>query len=240
MGMSFKWLKYAVKEQILGTLPQAYWGARTFLRGPLEPEMSLLPDLCDSTKGVLDIGANWGAYSFQCARIAQHVHCFEPQPRLAQVLRKGVGRRANVTVHQCALSDNSGKAAIRIPRNDIGYSTIEKQNVLEGKVDLSRGIETVNVPTKRLDDLELGCISFMKIDVEGHELAVLNGGLNLLKEQKPTILVESENRHNPGVVQQLNELLEGLGYRSWVLEQHELQPFDPTHHVGRNILFRSA
>ena len=45
--MHIKQLKYAVKERLLGVSPGTYWGARRLLRDWLEPEMALLPRLCD-------------------------------------------------------------------------------------------------------------------------------------------------------------------------------------------------
>lgn len=205
MANKLKWLKYHAKEVLLGTWPQFYWEGRELFRGPLEPEMTLLPRFCRENQTVLDIGANWGAYGYRCAKLARHVHCFEPQPQLSKVLRRGIGRRANVTIHNSAVSNRNATAKIRIPINDIGCSTIEPKNGLNDRVDLSLGVKIETIPTLRLDDLEFETVSLIKIDVEGHELAVLEGAQELLQRDHPTLLVEAEDRHRPGTRTELVE-----------------------------------
>jgi hypothetical protein len=53
----------------------------------------------------------------------------------------------------------------------------------------------MDVPVERLDDQGLSGVSFLKIDVEGHELPVLRGGDELLARDRPVLLVEIEQRH---------------------------------------------
>ena len=69
-----------------------------------------------------------------------------------------------------------------------------------------------SVATSRLDDFELGDVGFVKIDVEGHELAVLQGATDLLKAQRPTLMVEIE--HHAGRQGSLDEIVEFLGEHS--------------------------
>jgi FkbM family methyltransferase len=64
---------------------------------------------------------------------------------------------------------------------------IEKLNSLED-VDDSKVFE-IAVPTRRLDDYELDAVGFIKIDVEGHELAVLRGGTETIRR------LPSDNTH---------------------------------------------
>jgi Methyltransferase FkbM domain len=71
------------------------------------------------------------------------------------------------------------------------------------------------VPVKRLDDLHLDDIGLVKIDVEGHELAVLRGAADTLRRNRPTIVVEAEERHHPHAVAAITELLSGFGYAGY-------------------------
>ena len=72
------------------------------------------------------------------------------------------------------------------------------------------------MPVTTLDDFFAGRSlqpNFLKIDVEGHELAVLQGARQTLKKHRPTILVECEARHRPdGDVRPVFEFLQSLGY----------------------------
>lgn len=239
--MSLKWLKYAFKRQVIGASPGLYWGARRLARGLLEPEIALLGQLCRRDKVSIDIGANWGAYAHVAAQLSQHVHCFEPQPALARVLQRGLGRLPNVTVHNVALSDASGWAEMRIPTNDIGYSTIEPSNRLEDKADLTRGVEVVRVRTQRLDELSIGPVGFVKIDVEGHEIEALEGSIALLARDRPSLIVEVEERHRSGSVTAVNGMLSKLDYNCFVLTAGKLTAVDVSKDAPasaqRNLVF---
>lgn len=220
--MSLKWLKYAFKRQVIGAAPGLYWGARRLTRGLLEPEIALLRHLCQPDKVSVDIGANWGAYAHAAAKLSAAVHCFEPQLTLARVLERGLGRAANVSIHNVALSNATGWAEMRIPTNDIGYSTIEPSNKLEDKADLTRGVQTVRVKTQRLDELAIGPLGFIKIDVEGHEIEVLEGSVASLERDSPSLIVEVEERHRSGSVSAVVQMLGALGYDCFALSSGRL------------------
>lgn len=237
--MSLKWLKYALKRQMIGAVPDLYWSGRHLLHGLLEPELALLARLCTRERVALDIGANWGAYTHAASKLAAAVHSFEPQVELARVLERGVGRRDNVVIHNIALSNVNGWTELRIPNNDIGYSTIEPRNQLLGKVDQRRGIRVVNVETRRLDDLALERVGFIKIDVEGHEIEVLEGGLELIRRDKPRLIVEVEERHRSGSVVAVRRLLGELGYRCFLFDGGGLAPASAAS-SNRNLIFIHA
>jgi FkbM family methyltransferase len=235
-----KWLKYRLKAQVLARSPAFYWGARRLVSGLLEPEMKLLPHLCRSDLAFLDIGANWGAYLFAALGHSASAHAFEPQPTLAAVLTRAHRRNQRVLIHNVALSNQSGFCEIRIPRNDIGYSTIQASNRLEGKADLSRGVEAVRVQTQRIDELSLPEVACIKIDVEGHEQEVLEGGLGLLARDRPAVLVEVEERHRRGSRAAVHRVFEELGYNAFTLCGERLTKFDPHSKSAedqRNLVF---
>ena len=76
--------------------------------------------------------------------------------------------------------------------------------------------------------------NFLKIDVEGHELAVLHGGRETLEAHRPTLLIECEARHRPdGDVRPVFDLLESLGYQGTFFHNGRRRPlaeFDPAVH----------
>ncbi len=66
-----------------------------------------------------------------------------------------------------------------------GWASLEIDNLPEG----CRRVETT-IATATLDSLEIQNVSFIKIDVEGHEVDVVKGGLELLAREKPVVLAE--------------------------------------------------
>ena len=76
--------------------------------------------------------------------------------------------------------------------------------------------------------------TFLKIDVEGHESAVLSGGYETLARHRPTILIECEVRHRPdGDVRPVFDFLHSLGYTGSFFRAGRWRPlaeFDATEH----------
>ena len=65
----------------------------------------------------------------------------------------------------------------------------------------------------------------MKIDVEGHELEILKGANNFLKKNKPTMLIEIEERHSGLPREEIISYIENIGYETfYVNEQFEIIP----------------
>ena len=97
-------------------------------------------------------------------------------------------------------------------------------------------IETVSVPTVRLDDYfrPEQRISLLKIDVEGAELEVFKGAQRILSEQSPLLVFECENRHLEGkTVQDVFAHLTTLGYGGSFVAGNRLLPasaFDASVH----------
>ena len=129
----------------------------------------LLTTLIDADL-VLDIGANYGEVI-----LAGHygpeadIHLVEANPRLVPLLQRSVSEAGlDVTLHALAASDSAGSATLRITNRTSGQSSLEPRDGAD---------RTVRVETARIDDLVAPgherCL--FKIDVEGHEPAVLGG-----------------------------------------------------------------
>ena len=99
-------------------------------------------------------------------------------------------------------------------------STIEVRNRLEGQTD----VHQIAVKIATLDSLELQRVGFIKIDVEGHELAVLSGAAKTLVSERPNILIELEERHCPGTVSSVRRFLQELGYEGHFLFHGQVSP----------------
>lgn len=186
-----------------------------------EPELRLLPRLCPREEAALDVGANYGVYTWHLRRSAAEVVAFEPQPIAAAFLRRAFGAR--VRIEEVALSDEAGEVVLRVPNDRMldGCATIEPSNAL---ADISTS--AVRVPRRRLDDYGFGRVGLIKIDVEGHELAVLRGGAELIARDRPSLIVEAEDRHRPGALSSVHGHLRALGYRGLFLQDGRLLPLE--------------
>ncbi|MGB1548022.1 MAG: FkbM family methyltransferase [Alphaproteobacteria bacterium] len=186
-----------------------------------EPELRLLTALCDRQKLSLDIGGNLGVYTYFMARFSKGVIAFEPNPELAARLRRGFA--SGVQVEACALSNQAGTAVLTVPLVDgaeePGLGTIEKKDA-KGFADGRR----FNIETRRLDDHLEYPAAFIKIDAEGHELAILEGGREFLATHRPSLLIEAEERHRKNAVGTLSAYLEGHGYAGYFLMGKTLKP----------------
>ena len=193
-------------------LQRLYRSLRLRLRSDQsEFELRIAPFFCDRKSTFLDIGADRGSYSMELSQFSASCVAFEPRLTFAAKIQELANSKGlKVQVQPVALSDHTGVARLRVLTEDPGRSTIESANVLDDPAG-SPQVECL-VPTLRLDDYGFKSVAFVKIDVEGHELAVLRGAEETLRQCSPTILVELEERHCPGTVKNASTFLATLGY----------------------------
>lgn len=159
-----------------------------------------------------DVGANVGLWSLFLAgfepRIA-HVVSFEPDQtnlRLLHLNRERNGLAARLDVREIALSDRPGAATFNADPMTGSTGSLESG---ERFIEHHYGGRThaVQMAVGTIDD-EIASgrpvPQFMKIDVEGHELALLRGGLHTLGEHRPALLIEV-TRHADEVAALLRE-----------------------------------
>ncbi|MEA5414580.1 FkbM family methyltransferase [Synechococcus sp. BA-132 BA5] len=143
---------------------------------------------------IYDIGANVGYIAVEM--LHELPGCkgvlFEPQPALAQALRRSVELNSlqdRASLLEIALSDSSGMASLNLFRHD-GHASLSNKDA---------SIKQINVPTMTLDEavhrLQLPLPDVIKIDVEGHEINVIDGGATVLKQAKPNICFECSDNH---------------------------------------------
>jgi FkbM family methyltransferase len=151
-----------------------------------EPELRILGDLVAPGCRALDIGANRGYYSYALSKIAGQVEAFEPHPDLARFLRRKLGRR--VHIHEVALSNHSGSAMLRIPQVDAGVD-VHYNSSIRNVYAFDKYIETP-VKVMTLDEFAYDDVGFIKIDVEGADMDVIEGGRLTIARNRPNMVVE--------------------------------------------------
>jgi FkbM family methyltransferase len=197
---------------------------------------SRLPAFPDRKGLFLDVGANSGqsALSFQVFRSESPILSFEPNALLERDLKLvgrvlkgfeyrilGAGetpRRATLYVSVYRGLPLTGEASLDLQRAQDHYWVRQ----LGRHADLSAlSVESVPIEIVRLDDLDLAP-SFVKIDVEGGELAVVRGVRRTIDRHRPVLLVEATKGHSDVVA-----FLSRRGYGGYLYEpaSHRLVPY---------------
>lgn len=190
----------------------ALWGR--YERDELDLLMAALaPQLGDG--GVcLDIGANIGNHSLFFADRFDEVLAFEPNPRTFGLLQFNAALRRNIICFNLGLSDAEGTARLTVPTENIGMATLHASAGLGGA--------TVDCELRCLDGLDMLAqrrVAMIKIDVEGHESAVLRGAAALLARDRPVVVFEQTTDDIDGGTSPAIELLRRAGYaRFWTIE----------------------
>jgi FkbM family methyltransferase len=182
------------------------WGARW--TPYMEPEILGLSELVGRGSVCVDVGAAAGLYTLVLSRLAGpsgRVHSVEPltfaHPGCARLLRARSAE--NVRRHNVALGSAPGQALMSVPVGQHGLVT-GRSFLAQAPSELGANAEfdghvDVPVEVKTLDSLceqnGIGRLDFVKIDVEGAELQVVEGGEETIRKWKPSILVEIEERH---------------------------------------------
>src|SRR5512139_3365862 len=199
------------RQTVRSLSPQALlnWREARFYGRYGEVELHLLEFLCRRDQDAIDVGANDGSYVHFLRRHARRVIAFEPMPSLARALHRKF--RRGVVVESVALSDAAGVVSLRMPVVDgvvvTGCSTVS--SAASATYPAHRAIE---VPMDRLDSIYGDDVGFIKIDVEGHEQAVLDGAVETIRRCRPRLLVEVDERLSPGGLARAKAYFKDLGY----------------------------
>jgi FkbM family methyltransferase len=188
------------------------------------------------TRIVFDVGANIGesARSFQEHFPGCTIHCFEPASAMFEKLTLNMRLLPEVQCFRLAMGNSNAIGRLRIhPKNTM--SRLEPTSTRDrlGNVE---SLEEVEVQTldSFCEEHRIPEIDFLKVDTEGHDLAVIEGANRLLSEQSIGLvqLEAGMNRENTWHVpfHKLHDCLEDHGYRLFALyEQKEEWPTKAPH-----------
>ncbi len=159
----------------------------------------------------IDAGANLGLYSIdlnsRCPGLRETI-AFEPVPSNFNQLCGNIfmnGMNDRVTPMRYALSDADGTATLNIDSKFTVHSSLYTDDKRPNKFDVQ-----IDVPLMKFDEHHNydGRFVFLKMDVEGHEAAALQGMSDFLTRHKASLQIESA----PAQFDAVGQILAGLGY----------------------------
>lgn len=240
------------------------WGRFLLIRGDLissyvnmlghwaDIEVDLFRALLPAQGGVcVEVGANIGMHSVPLSRLCEggEVVCYEPQRPVFHVLcaNLALNDRLNVRTRHAAVGEKSGRITIQTGAYDqpwnYGSFSIDKGFSTEGQ--FAGKVESEEVDMVALDKdpalAQLERLDLLKIDAEGHELAVLKGARKLIKQFQPAVFVEPGSRDN---IDLLRDMMGKLGYEGYWFAGRRYGPDDQFDaepgggHYDVNLLFR--
>lgn len=156
-----------------------------------EKETEYLRHLVQPGWVCLDVGACFGWYTLLLSRLVSsggRVHAFEPVRPNLECLRENVAlnKSDNIVLNDIALGDKTGKVTLYLPKRGVSASLRQHGTAADCEA-LEALVVTLDeyVGRSRLERLD-----FIKADIEGAELLLLNGGLETLRRFKPSLMLE--------------------------------------------------
>lgn len=181
----------------------------------IEDELQKILSLVDQLPGnaiIIDGGANIGFFSIPVARQVYErkskVISFEPQRMLFNALAGSIALNDldNCFLYNMGLSDAKGKA--NIP--DIDYSKsadFGTISITDIQVDTQPNfIDDKVIQTVSIDEMMLPRLDFIKLDIEGHELQAISGGINTIRQYRPILWVEYQFAGVNNIIDRLRDV----------------------------------
>lgn len=154
----------------------------------------------------IDIGANVGLWAKDMCKIFNEVKLFEPYQQNTECLKKNLGIYNNYEIFECALSNKSGLGKLYIQEKGLGGNTLSQIGETNKKEEIQ---------LMKLDSFSFKDVDYIKIDVQFHELEVIEGGIVTLKNNNPILCIEAARRNEEELsyVKKFVKILEGLSYK---------------------------
>jgi FkbM family methyltransferase len=197
-----------------------------------EPELDLVPFALREGETALDIGANYGVYSYHCSRAVGRngrVYAFEPVPFTCDTLRliAKLLRFRNVEIVPKGCSDRNGKISFTVPVQASGAMSAGQAHISgrnddhEGKEKQVRWNSTREIEGEvvALDEFlpHLSNLSLIKCDIEGAELLAFRGAEKIIDEFHPSVICEINPWFLDGFGLQLEDLIQFFFQKEYAL-----------------------
>lgn len=195
--------------------------------------LQLFSGLLKQGNTIIDVGANSGLYSIFYSKLVGEegrVYAFEPDSTTYSFLIENLALNEckNVSTYNCALSNKESIVEM------VSYNPEDLNLKLQGdsfkymrEVFNAREATGSGMQAYKLDDLEeirnVSKIDYIKIDVEGAELLVLQGGLNVIRKHRPVIIFELSGEWTARFNYKPYEVLVLLNELNYEMEEYDLQ-----------------
>ena len=164
---------------------------------------------------VLDIGASFGSYTLSALALGAEVYSFSPEHEFRKIRRsveENRGFRQRCHIYNFGFHNATGL----FKTDSMAFFKVGEMSEAQVMQVNQNNICGWYIPVKRLDDfvptLNLEKIDFIKIDTEGAEFHILEGGLETLKKYKPKLMVEFHLFKDASLQGRCEELLKSIGY----------------------------
>ena len=151
-------------------------------------------------RNCLDIGSNVGQWTRPLAKRFDSVTCFEPNPNFRECFNKNI-TESNVTLFPFGLSDHEHTVTQGMNATHL--------NEIVGDTSPRDG----DIECRTLDSFGLTDVDYIKIDVDGFEIALLNGARETLSKNNAVINIEMKRDKRLSTVEKCESILKELGYK---------------------------
>jgi FkbM family methyltransferase len=212
-------------------------GIYNYTSGSLSGENYLIKNVVNNLGNdlvIFDVGANVGTYSKYLINSGvriQRIFAFEPHPATFERLKENIQKIDGVVPVQSALSNQQGEMKLF---DRAGYESTQHASFSDEIFSVVHKSEITQRVVK-VDTIDLFCainniktIDFLKIDVEGYELNVLQGALGMLTAKKVRLIQFEFTQLNSTVGVFFKEIYDLLSndYHIYRLLPHGLQKID--------------
>ena len=172
----------------------------------------------------IDIGANYGIYTFLFYKNSAYTYAVEPISACLQYIIEGLDNKKNIEFINKIASNKNGETVLKTPIEK-GIPVYGKSSVVNNFNNYQNNICKTFIVDKYFEEIDSKKhkIIFIKIDVEGHELEVLQGAAKIISNKKSILLVEIEKRHNKKYIEVFKYLID-IGFSVYNLKNGNLQP----------------
>lgn len=168
----------------------------------------------------IDVGANQGLYTLTLLSRAERVIAFEPNPGVAQILRHTLSEyiaQKRLVVEEVALSSFQGMLTFYLDLRPGLGGAASSVNLLHGMENSTRKTSVVCTTLDFYCEANKISPDLIKIDVEGHEPAVIAGSRKIVERHRPVVIFEFWESWWTRDYRELFEYLNGL-YYLWILQ----------------------